>query len=150
MGDGQPDGSGECGVWYTRDPPEDWAQADRWDDWGCAESLSFVCQSDCYDVVPDHCPRWAANGECEATGYNPDYMHLNCRLSCGLCGVQKRGNKGEGMKPRRRPKKPRRPPPERRPMAQRPKIDGNDSMNERNIKKIKRLLDVLTKHKKTE
>merc|ERR1712110_1018971 len=48
---------------------------------------SFVCQSDCYDIVPDHCPRWAGNGEC---GANPDYMHLNCRQSCGMCGEYKR------------------------------------------------------------
>jgi len=28
------------------------------------------------------CGNWAASGECEA---NPDYMLVNCRLSCGVC-----------------------------------------------------------------
>ena len=31
----QPDGNGDCGVWYTRQPPADWAQTDRWDDTPC-------------------------------------------------------------------------------------------------------------------
>merc|ERR1711936_838886 len=123
--DGQPDGSGLCGVWYTRDPPASWAQADRWDDWGCAENLTFACQT---------------------VDYSTSYPY-NARQAGSE--VQKRGNEGEDMKPRRRPKKLRRPPPERRPMAQRPKGDDND-INERNMKNIERLLDVLTKHKKTE
>merc|ERR1712110_605018 len=112
--DGQPDGSGECGVWYTRDPPASWAQADRWDDWRCAESLSFVCQSDCYDIYgPSHCP-W----QCP----NP-----NCRRSCGMCGGDTFWTKMWS--------------------EINPPWYANYNMNDRNIK---RLLDVMTKHKKTE
>merc|ERR1712110_1221708 len=112
--DGQPDGSGECGVWYTREPPASWAQADRWDDWRCAESLSFVCQSDCYDIYgPSHCP-W----QCP----NP-----NCRRSCGMCGGDTFWTKMWS--------------------EINPPWYANYNMNDRNIK---RLLDVMTKHKKTE
>merc|ERR1712110_385981 len=112
--DEQPDGSGECGVWYTRDPPASWAQADRWDDWRCAESLSFVCQSDCYDIYgPSHCP-W----QCP----NP-----NCRRSCGMCGGDTFWTKMWS--------------------EINPPWYANYNMNDRNIK---RLLDVMTKHKKTE
>ena len=31
----------------------------------------------------DHCEFWAGRGECSR---NPDYMHVNCKLSCKKCG----------------------------------------------------------------
>merc|ERR1719168_409221 len=38
-------------------------------------------QAPCTDEN-QNCGNWAASGECES---NPDYMLVNCRLSCGVC-----------------------------------------------------------------
>lgn len=38
----------------------------------------------CVDANPEDCPTWAKEGECDA---NPDYMHQECRHSCGQCGT---------------------------------------------------------------
>lgn len=37
---------------------------------------------DCIDY-DGSCSYWAGNGECET---NPDYMLVNCKVSCGVCG----------------------------------------------------------------
>ena len=41
-----------------------------------------VHTDDCVDL-DIHCPSWAQMGECDK---NPDYMHVNCRKSCHICG----------------------------------------------------------------
>ena len=47
----------------------------------------------CGDIAGEGCPNWANSGECDA---NPEFMHKQCKWSCGLCrgGVppKKRGD----------------------------------------------------------
>lgn len=37
-----------------------------------------------YECKDDHtsCQHWASNNQCSE---NPEYMHINCRVSCGVC-----------------------------------------------------------------
>lgn len=51
------------------------------------EGKSFHCYSGtavaCADEDAEHCPDWAAQGECTR---NANYMQSNCRKSCQTCG----------------------------------------------------------------
>lgn len=46
---------------------------------GQAESAKTAC----VDMLPD-CASWATQGQCSG---NPEYMHSQCKQSCGLCEV---------------------------------------------------------------
>jgi len=51
--------------------------------WLMAAMLPSVLCRICKDTAdPNHCPDWAASGECES---NSGYMHIHCRHSCKIC-----------------------------------------------------------------
>lgn len=56
-------------------------------------------QQECTDIescadTNVNCPTWATDGECEA---NPDWMHVNCQLSCGKCDASGSGSDAEAL-----------------------------------------------------
>lgn len=50
--------------------------------YNCGSAGGVACSDD--DGLGSDCETWAARGECSK---NPNYMHVKCKASCGLCVI---------------------------------------------------------------